>query len=108
MLIIQLHTLFTTYIVTNAVTGKLSISPSIMSTLRSKLYMSLSKALDANIKEDIGWDNVDESDGVLILQKMKKTLGLKQDSTINSLKLVSVPKVKMSASPNIIGVSSRQ
>ena len=52
--------------------------------------MSLSKALDNQVKTDVGWDIIDDSDGLAIMDRLEKELGLKTLSTINNLDLVAI------------------
>ncbi len=88
MITIRIHSLFSPF-VTTSLTGTTIIQPNITTQLKGMLYMSLSKSLDSTVKADIGWDNIDVSDGVAILQKMEEEFGLKQESTLNTLDLVT-------------------
>ena len=38
--------------------------------------MSLSKALDNQVKTDVGWDIIDDSNGLAMMDRLEKELGL--------------------------------
>lgn len=89
MITIRIHPSFSPFISISPITGRPIINDDITSTLRGTLYMSLSKALDSKVKTEIGWDNIDDSDGVAILKKLEEELGLKQDSTLDTIDLLT-------------------
>ena len=89
MLTIHLHSLFTSHITSSPITGKLTISTDLPTTPKGIIYMSLSKAIDTKVKKEVGWDTMTDSDGVAMLQKLEDKLGLKQDSTLGTIDLLS-------------------
>eukprot|EP01083_Nonionella_stella_P135495 412183_1 len=51
--------------------------------------MALSRALDTKVRAEIGCDTIDDSDGVAILTKLEEELGLKQESTLDTIDLLT-------------------
>ena len=88
MVHIQIHTAFKPFTSSSLTTG-IVISPSLPTDLRNVLYMSISKALENQVKLYIGWDNIDSADGIVILQRLESQLGLKQSSSLNNLGLLA-------------------
>ena len=80
----QLHTLFTPPIITGS-----SISESLPTHKRGVLFVSLSKALNATVKGEVGWNCIDNSDGLAMFNRIDLELGLKRDSTLNNLNLLT-------------------
>jgi len=98
MLTILLHSLFTYHITSSPITGKLTISTDLPTIPKGILYTSLSKAIDTKVKKEVGWDAMTDSNGVAMLQKLEDELGLKQDSTLRTIDLLSdLNKVKKDA-----------
>ena len=84
---IELHPSFAQYLQRD-INGYKSVSESIPTSLRTKLYMALSKCLDSEVKIDVGL-NGSITDGYDILLRMEKRYGYKQTSELNRLTLVS-------------------
>mmetsp|Transcript_4368 Transcript_4368/g.6382 ORF Transcript_4368/g.6382 Transcript_4368/m.6382 type:complete len:203 (+) Transcript_4368:605-1213(+) len=95
MLTIRLHTLFTSFVSSSPITGKLTLSTNLPTTPKGILYMSLSKIIDNKVRTEMGCDTMMGSDGVTMLQKLEDELGLKQYSTLGIIDLLSdLSKVK--------------
>ena len=108
LITIKIHSSFSPFIVTSPINGRPTISPDISSNLRGTLYMSLSKALDTKVKTEIGWDTIDDSDGVAILDKLETELGLKQESTLDTIDLLTaLNNTKKDRNENLSGYHRR-
>ena len=65
---IRQHPQFRPYVTSSLTTG-IVISTTLPSDERGMLYMSLSKALENQVKADVGWDIINDPDGLAMMEQ---------------------------------------